>query len=64
MDDQCIFPASICGKTSTTSRRIFPLEIRSSYRSVSDIQNAKFALLQAVPDVIGTEDSEDSVHVS
>ncbi|WJZ87259.1 hypothetical protein VitviT2T_006655 [Vitis vinifera] len=60
----CISPASSCGKTSTASRRIFPLESRSSYRSVSDIQNSKFALLQVVPDVIGTEDSEDSVHVS
>ena len=64
IDDQCISPASSCGKTSTASRLIFPLESRSLCRSVSDIQNSKSALLQAVPEAIGTEDSEDSVHVS
>ena len=63
IDDQCISPASSCGKTSTTSRRIFPLECRSLCRSISDIQNSKSALLQAVPKAIGTEDSEDSVYV-
>eukprot|EP00261_Vitis_vinifera_P038314 XP_019079557.1 PREDICTED: uncharacterized protein LOC100260982 isoform X4 [Vitis vinifera] len=55
IDDQGISPASSGGKTSTASRRIFPLESRSPCRSVSDIQNSKSELLQAVPEAIGSD---------
>ena len=55
IDDQCISPASSCGKTSTALRRTFPLESWSLYKSVFDIQNSKSESLQAAPEAIGSD---------
>ena len=41
IDDQCISPASGCGKISIALRLIFPLKSRSLYQPVSDVQNSK-----------------------
>ncbi|KAL6334464.1 hypothetical protein AAG906_015658 [Vitis piasezkii] len=52
---QVHFPASSCGKTSTALRPTFPLESRSLYKSVFDIQNSKSESLQAAPEAIGSD---------
>ena len=55
IDDQSISPASSGGKIVTTSRRIFPLGRSGLRRSVSDIQDPKSELLQAVPEGTGSD---------